>query len=158
MRRAILLLVCAGLLGAGCGSSSSSQKAARTTAPGTTATAGTETGSTDRPGSKLSFGTKPHYASPSASTPLQRGLVRITYRDFTVDPEVVKVRAPATIEWHSEGPGKDNVTSQSGPQRFASADFGQGGSFRVHLSRPGIYHYISTLHAATINGTIEVVG
>jgi plastocyanin len=162
MRRAILLLVGAGLLGAGCGSSSSAQKAATTTARGTTATAGTgtgtATGSTARPGSKLSFGTKPHYASPSASTPLQRGLVRITYRDFTVDPEVVRVRAPATIEWHSEGPGRDNVTSQSGPQRFASADFGQGGSFRVHLSRPGIYHYISTLHAATINGTIEVVG
>jgi plastocyanin len=149
MRRAILPLACAGLLITGCGSSSS---------PGTSATTSpSTTKSTSTAGSKLSFGTKPNYASPSSSTPLQSGHVTITYSNFTVNPEVVRAKAGTTIEWRSEGPGKDNVTSQSGPQRFASADFGDGGSFRVRLTRPGVYHYVSTLHSATINGTIEIV-
>ncbi len=150
MRRAILLVALSGLLSAGCGTSSPSRTAA------STGTAPTKT--THGPGSKLSFNSKPVYAAPSPSSPLHSGVVRITYRDFTVDPDVVRARAGTTIEWRSEGPGRDNVTSQSGPQHFASADFGQGGSFRVRLTRPGIYHYVSTRHAATINGTIEIVG
>ncbi len=151
MRGAILLLVCAGLLVGGCGSTSTPDTGAAATParPKTTPA---------KPGSKLTFNAKPHYAAPSPSAPVRSGLVRITYREFTVDPEVVRARAGTTIEWHSEDPGEDNVTSHSGPQSFASANFGAGGTFKVRLTRAGIYHYISTLHAATINGTIEILG
>ena len=44
-----------------------------------------------------------------------------------------------------------------GRQRFASGNFGQGGSFEVRVSRPGVIDYECTIHPATMNGAIEVV-
>ncbi len=50
-----------------------------------------------------------------------------------------------------------NVTSEGGPQKFASKDFGEGGTFEVKTLKPGIIHYKCTIHPASMNGTIEVV-
>jgi len=59
--------------------------------------------------------------------------------------------------FENKAPVEHNVTSQSGPARFASKNFAQGQSFRVTLSRPGVLHYLCTIHPASMNGTIEVV-
>jgi plastocyanin len=152
MRRAIVISVCAALVAAGCGSS--------TTAPptGTGTPATTAAGTTSTPaGSHLSLTGTPKFASPSPSAPVLSGRVPIAYRYFTIDPDVVRVKAGSTIVWTNGDPGPDNVTSVGGPQPFASKLLAEGATFSVRLTRPGVIHYESTLHPATLNGTIEVL-
>jgi len=42
--------------------------------------------------------------------------------------------------------------------KFASKNFGEGGTFELEASKPGVIHYECTLYPVTMNGTIEVVG
>jgi plastocyanin len=149
MARALLPAICAALLAAGCGSSGSS--------PAKSASTGTPTQSTRKPTSHLSLETTPRFAAPSSALPVQSGRVRITYRFFTIDPDVVRVKAGSTLEWTNTDPGPDNVTSVGAPEAFSSPTLPTGATFRVRLSKPGIYHYESTLHPASMNGTIEVL-
>jgi plastocyanin len=149
MQRAILLMVCATLALSGCGSSAS--------APTTTgtSTAG-KTKSTTGP-SHLTVDATPAFASPSPSAPVLSGLVKVSYRNFAINPDVVRIRAGSTVQWTNNDPTDHNVTSESGPQPFASQNFGEGATFKVRLTHPGIFHYECTLHPATMNGTIQVL-
>ncbi len=149
MQKAILLMVCAALLLCGCGSSS---KSGTSTATATTA----KTSSTSTH-SHLTVDAAPAFAAPSPSAPVLSGLVKVTYRNFAIDPDVLRVRAGSTIEWRNSDPTEHNVTSESGPQSFSSKNFGEGATFSVRLRHPGIYHYECTLHPATMNGTIQVL-
>ena len=143
-RGAPTLIACAALLlAAGCGSSSRS-----TTSPPPAATA--------KPG-KLKVSTTPRFASPPAAAPVQSGTVRIAYRNITIAPDTVKVKAGSTIVWTNYDPVEHNVTNHSGPASFASKNFGEGKSFSVTLTRRGVIHYLCTIHPTTMNGTIEVV-
>jgi plastocyanin len=154
---------CASLiLAAGCGSSgsspsSSSPSASASSPGGTTATSPTSSTSSGSGGGLKATGT-PKYASPSPSEPVQSGVVQIAYRNIAIDPDTVRVKVGTTIRWTNYDPVEHNVTSVSGPARFASANFGQGKSFRVALSRAGLLHYLCTIHPTSMNGTIEVVG
>jgi plastocyanin len=150
MKAAAALLAACVVLGAvaGCGSSSSSRTASGSSAtpPSGTSTAG---------GLKLT--TTPRYASPPASAPVQSGVVHVSYRDVTIRPDTLKVRVGSTVVWTNEDPIEHNVTSQSGPVRFASKNIREGQTFSVKLTRPGVIHYLCTIHPASMNGTIEVV-
>jgi plastocyanin len=152
MNRAIAaLLACGGLLlGAGCGSSSSNGGAGSTTAATTAATTPAAT-------SGLKANTTPKYAAPSSSQPVRSGTVRIAYRNIAISPDTVRVRVGSTIRWTSYDSVEHNVTSQGGPQKFASPNFGEGAGFEVKATRPGVIHYLCTNHPTTMNGTIEVV-
>ena len=147
MRRGFsaLTVCCALALAAGCGSSSSSSTS--TTAPSTT--------------SSSSSGIKPYstpkYASPSTSAPVQSGVVQIAYRNIAIDPDTVRVKVGATLKWTNFDSVEHNVTSEGGPQKFSSKDFGENGTFEVKALKPGIIHYQCTIHPASMNGTIEVV-
>ncbi len=149
MKRAILTMLCAALLLCGCGSSSSSD--AKTGA----STAATTSSTSTHP--HLTVDATPAFAAPSPSAPILSGLVKVTYSNFAINPDVVRVRAGSTVEWRNTDPTTHNVTSESGPQPFSSKDLGEGATFRVRLTHPGIYHYECTLHPATMNGTIQVL-
>jgi plastocyanin len=150
MKRAVpILAVCVVVaFAAGCGSSKSS-----TTTSGTTAT--TSTSGTVKSG--LTTNAKINYASPPANAPVKSGLVKIDYHEISIEPDTLKVKVGSTIEWVNQDSIEHNVTSASGPSKFASKEFGEGGTFRVTVTKPGIIHYRCTLHPATMNGTIEVV-
>lgn len=139
---------------AGCGSSGTAGSTGAK-AP-TTATATSAGSSTGAGGLKVE--TTPRFATPSKSLPVQSGTVHVAYRDITIQPDTLRVKVGTTVVWTNYDPVKDNVTSIAGPQRIASGDFGQGRSFSVRLSRPGILHYESTPYPTTMNGSIEVVG
>jgi plastocyanin len=142
-----ILLTCGGLLlASGCGSSSHSS-----TSSASTASATLTSGS-------LKVSTTPKFASPPASAPVRSGVVQIAYRNITIAPDTLKVRSGSTVVWTNHDPLEHNVTSLSGPTRLASGNFGQGKSFRVTLTRPGLIRYLCTIHPSTMNGTIEVVG
>jgi plastocyanin len=147
-RAAPVLLACAALaFAAGCGSSKSSTTTSATTA---TSTTGTVT-------SGLTTNAKINYAKPPAGAPVQSGLVKIKYHEISIEPDTLKVKVGSTIEWTNEDSIEHNVTSASGPSKFASKNFGEGATFKITVTKPGIIHYRCTLHPATMNGAIEVV-
>jgi len=143
MRRGLLSVViaCSALLfAAGCGSSSSSTSSSASTASG-----GLKTDST------------PKYAVPASSTPVQSGTVQIAYRNIAINPDTVRVKVGSTLVWTDYDDVTHNVTSQSGPAHFASANLNEGSKFSYKVTKPGVIHYECTYHPASMNGTIEVV-
>jgi plastocyanin len=150
---AALLASCALLAATGCGSSGGSSSSAGTTA--TTTAAGTPTTHTNT--SSLKATTKPKYGAPSSSAPVQSGLVSIAYRNIAINPDTARVKVGSTIRWTNYDSVEHNVTSENGPQKFASKTFGENGTFEVRATSPGVIHYLCTIHPASMNGTIEVV-
>jgi plastocyanin len=151
MNRGIAVLVGCSVLAllAGCGSSGkSSGSSAATTAKAAT---------TQASAGGLKVNTKPKYGAPSSSAPVQSGTVQIAYRNIAINPDTLRVKAGSTIKWTNYDSIEHNVTSEGGPQRFASKNFGEGASFEIKATTPGVIHYLCTIHPASMNGTIEVV-
>jgi plastocyanin len=151
--RSVAVAACAALAlaAAGCGSSGS------TTTITTPGTAAAKSKTATSSGLKVASST-PKYASPSSSEPVKSGVVQIAYRNIAIDPDTVRAKVGSTIKWTNEDPEKCNVTSEGGgPYKFASKDFGEGGSFELKLDKPGVIHYECTSYPTTMNGTIEVV-
>jgi plastocyanin len=151
MRRALpVSIACAALLlAAGCGSSESKGSTSSTGSTGATSQTGPQSGIV--PNGKI------NYASPPANAPVQSGIVNISYHEITIEPDTLKVKVGSTIRWTNHDPVEHNVTSASGPIKFASKNFGEGRTFEIKVNTPGVIHYRCTLHPATMNGTIEVV-
>ncbi|HEY3759445.1 MAG TPA: plastocyanin/azurin family copper-binding protein [Solirubrobacteraceae bacterium] len=81
----------------------------------------------------------------------------VAYRNIAIDPDTIRVKVGSTIKWTNYDPVEHNVTSKSGPDKFSSPDFGEGKSIEFKMTKPGVIHYLCTIHPATMNGTIEVV-
>ena len=107
--------------------------------------------------SGIQVDTTPKFAKPSPREAVHSGFVNIAYRDITIHPDVIRVKVGTTVKWTNYDPVDHNVTSLSGPQKFASEDFGKGGTYELKLTKPGVIHYECTIHPASMNGTIEVV-
>src|SRR5262249_23014680 len=156
------------LCAAGCGSSSSSTG---TSAPGGGSTVTSPSGSTvtspsgstitspsgstvTSPSVGLKLGTRPRFPAPSASAPAHGGSVQIASRNITIQPDEVKVSVGSTITWTNYDSIEHNITSEGGPQKFASGDIGEGAHFAIKATTPGVIHYECTIHPASMNGTI----
>ena len=139
-----ILALCAAAAGCGSGAATSSQ-ATRSVA------------STTTPSSVVKVNTTPAYGTPAAGAPVLSGSAQIAYRNISIAPDVVRVKVGTLITWHNYDGVIHNVTSQSGPQRFASGDLHEGSGFTIHANQPGVIHYLCTIHPASMNGTIEVV-
>jgi plastocyanin len=140
---------------AGCGSSSGSSSgssASTTSSPSTANTVGA-----GKPGSGLKPSTTPKFATPPASAPVRSGTVQIAYRNIAIAPDTLRVKVGSTIRWKNFDTIEHNVTSQGGPQKFASKNFGEGGAFEIKALSPGLIHYLCTIHPTSMNGSIEVV-
>jgi plastocyanin len=149
-------IACAAIaLATGCGSSDSSSSSASTS--GSTGTSTQNTIGAGKTGSGLKVSTRPKYATPPPSAPLQSGTVQIAYRNIAIAPDTLRVKLGSTIKWTNFDTVDHNVTSDGGPQKFASEDFGEGGTFEIKALKPGLIHYRCTIHPASMNGTIEVV-
>lgn len=137
MRRALTaLLACSGLaLIAGCGSSASSSGSATT---------GATTGA-------------PSAAPPTSSGPAQSGSVKVRYEGIAINPTAITVKTGTVITWTNYDDTPHNVTAQSGPATFTSMDFSKGASYSYTATKPGVIHYLCTIHPASMQGTITVV-
>jgi plastocyanin len=140
---AAVVTTCVALAGVGCGSGST------TTTTTTTAPKSSSEG--------LKPVTTPKFASPSSSQPVQSGVVQVAYRNIAIDPDTLRVKVGTTIKWTNYDPVEHNVTSKSGPVSFTSPNFAEGHSVEFKMTKPGIIHYLCTIHPTTMNGTIEVV-
>jgi plastocyanin len=152
---AVAVVCSAAALLAGCGSSESGSGSGNTSSTYTTGKSSNSSTSSHSGGLKAD--TTPNYASPSSSEPVHSGLVQIAYRNIAINPDTIRVKVGSTIKWTNYDPVDHNVTSESGPQKFASKDFGEGETYELKVTKPGIIHYECTIHPATMNGTIEVV-
>jgi plastocyanin len=148
MKAAPLIAGAALLLAAGCGSSSG---------PSTSAARGPSGPAPAASTGKFKASTTPKFATPPAAAPLQSGTVKIAYRNITIAPDTVKLKVGSTVVWTNYDPVEHNVMSRGGPASFASKNFGEGKSFSVTLTRPGVIHYLCTIHPTTMNGTIAVI-
>ena len=101
--------------------------------------------------------TTPKYGAPAPSAPVREGIVQVAYRNIAIAPDTLRVKVGTTIRWTNYDPVDHNVTSEGGPQKFTSKDFGEGGTFEIRALKPGVIHYECTIHPASMNGTIEVV-
>jgi len=144
-RLTVSLACCCALLATGCGSSASS---------GTTTAASTATSTA--PGT-LKASTTPKFGAPNSSTPVRSGLVQVAYHNIAIQPDTIRVKVGTTIKWTNYDSVEHNVTSQSGPQKFASNDFGESATYEIKAEKPGVIHYLCTIHPASMNGTIEVL-
>jgi plastocyanin len=148
MRRGlpVVVIACSALLlAAGCGSSGSGSSSTTATTSSTSTSGG------------LKADTTPKYAAPSSSSPVQSGTVQVAYRNIAIDPDTLRVKVGSTIKWTNYDSVEHNVTSEGGVSKFASKDFGEGGTYEIKANKPGIIHYECTIHPASMNGTIEVV-
>jgi plastocyanin len=141
----------------GCGSSSEATSSSTTSTTTAATTTGAKTGASTSAGASLKVDTTPKFAAPSASAPAQSGVVQVAYRDIAIDPDTVRVKLGSTIRWTNYDSTQANVTSEGGPLKFASKNFGEGGTFEIKASKPGVIHYECTLYPVTMNGTIEVL-
>jgi plastocyanin len=150
MRRALpaSLVMGVALLIAGCGSSGGS---------GSSATSASQSTSSTAPSATIKPTTTPKFGSPPASAPVESGVVAIAYRNIAINPDTVKVKVGSTIKWTNYDSVEHNVTSRGGSQDFASKNFSEGGTFSVKAEKPGIIHYLCTIHPASMNGTIQIV-
>jgi len=150
IRGTAALLACSALaLAAGCGSSSSTPSgSSSSSSAGSAATA---------PAGSLKVTTTPKYGAPSSTAPVLSGVVPIAYRNIAINPDTIRVKVGSTIKWTNYDSVEHNATSQGGSQRFASKDFGEGATFEIKATKPGVIHYLCTIHPASMNGTIEVV-
>ena len=152
-RRLATLVVCATLATlAGCGSSSSSSSSSSSTPSSSTSTS---TKSATVTTGSLKATTTPKFVP--ASGPVKSGTIQVAYRNITIQPDTLKVKVGSTIKWTNFDMVDHNVTSEGGPQKFASKDFGEKGTFEIKALKPGVIHYECTIHPASMNGTIEVV-
>jgi plastocyanin len=153
MSRALSVLIgcSAAVLVAGCGSSSTS-----TTSTGE-AEGSTQATSTSASHGANKLGSRPRFGTPSSSEEPRSGNVQVAYRNITINPDTLRVKVGTTVTWTNYDSVEHDVTSESGPQKFASATFGEGHTFSVKLTKPGVIHYECTIHPASMNGTIEVV-
>jgi plastocyanin len=163
MKRVMLVVVMAvgSIVLAGCGASDSSSSTETTTVTvgGRTTTAVIKNGkAVTQPPGGLKPDTTPKFASPSSSSPVQSGTVQIEYRNIAINPDVLRVKVGSTIKWTNYDEGVEhNVTSEGGPQKFASKNFGEGKTFELKATKAGVIHYECTNHPISMNGTIEVV-
>ena len=157
MRRALSAALASGaaLMIAGCGSSGSSGSGASQSSSSATSTS--ESTASGAPSASIKPSTTPKFGSPPASAPVESGIVAIAYRNIAINPDTVKVKVGSTIKWTNYDSVEHNVTSHDGPQKFASKNFGEGATFSIKVEKPGIIHYLCTIHPASMNGTIEVL-
>jgi plastocyanin len=143
-----VVLACSALAcAAGCGSSKSGTAATTTTATTQSATA---KGGLTVPG-------KINYASPPASAPVQSGVVKIVYHEFTIEPDTLKAKVGSTLKWINNNTEKCNVKSEGGTYTFDSGNIPPEGTFELKLDKPGTIHYECTYYPTTMNGSIVVV-
>jgi plastocyanin len=109
-------------------------------------------------GARTAYPKYPASAGGGAGTPTPRvgGVLPIAYKNVSITPANVTVKAGATIKWTNFDATPHNVATTSGPARFSSPAFNKGGSYKAMFAKPGVYHYLCTFHPGTMTGMITV--
>jgi plastocyanin len=88
-------------------------------------------------------------------TPL-RGAIAVSYKNVSIMPANITIKAGTTITWTNFDATQHNVAITTGPVKFSSPALNQGASYKATLTRPGVYHYLCTYHPASMIGRLTV--
>jgi plastocyanin len=113
-----LALACAALAAAGCGSSNS----------------------------KSTTSSQPAAPASNGGTAAPGGGVTIKMQNITFNPKTKTVKVGQKVTWTNEDDVPHNVTTTGGAAKFASKDFGKGGTYSFTPTKPGTIQYTCTLH------------
>lgn len=93
----------------------------------------------------LAMATTPAWAMPAD--------VNVVNDSFS--PNAATIVQGETVTWHFQESGH-NVDVTDGPETFASAKTGSGGTYQHTFNKPGTYSYICDYHPSKMKGTITV--
>jgi plastocyanin len=113
-----LALACAALAAAGCGSSNS----------------------------KSTTSSQPAAPASNGGTAAPGGGATIKMQNITFNPKTKTVKVGQKVTWTNEDDVPHNVTTTGGAAKFASKDFGKGGTYSFTPTKPGTIQYTCTLH------------
>jgi plastocyanin len=95
----------------------------------------------------------------AALTPVKDGIVEVAYRGYVIEPAEIVVRSGQEIRWMNHDVTRHNVVVKPDqPETFTSEDFDEGGTATYAPKAAGVYAYLCTFHAASMQGTITVQG
>src|SRR4051794_1139001 len=114
----LALLACAGLIAAGCGSSNDNSKSTSQPAP----------------------------ASSSGGGGGGGGGKTIHMQNIQFAPKSDTVKVGQKVTWVNDDDVDHNVTTTGGAAKFASDNFGKGGTYSFTPTKPGTVQYTCTLH------------
>jgi plastocyanin len=96
-------------------------------------------------------------APAAATSAAQSGTVKIAYKDYSIAPADVTVKPGSKLVWTNEDPSVHNVVFKDGdPEKFTSEDLKKGETATFSPTKPGVYKYLCTFHAGSMQGTITV--
>lgn len=85
------------------------------------------------------------------------GAVQVSYKNISITPANITVKAGTRITWTNFDATLHNVTITSGPVKFSSPAVSKGDTYTATFAKPGLYRYVCTFHPGTMIGTITVV-
>jgi plastocyanin len=80
---------------------------------------------------------------------------QIVIHDYTFVPAEMTVQRGTTVTWINQDSDAHTITSNPGPERFASPGLGPGDRFTFTFRKAGTYRYTCSLHPF-MHGTIVV--
>ena len=83
---------------------------------------------------------------PSQAPASSVGPTTINMQNISFSPKSDTVKVGQKITWVNKDNVDHNVTTTCGAAKFASKDFGQGGSYSFTPTKPGTIEYTCTLH------------
>lgn len=94
----------------------------------------------------------------AASGDVKSGSFTIAYKGYAIDPAKVTVKVGTKLTWTNADPTRHNVVVKPGaPEKYTSKDFDKGETDTFTPTKPGVYAYLCTFHAASMQGVITVV-
>jgi len=92
-------------------------------------------------------------ASTAATTTAATAINAATIKDFSFQPEVLKVKVGAKVTWTNGDTVAHTVTADT--NSFASGNLQPGGSISFTFTRPGTYAYHCSIHPS-MHGSVVV--
>lgn len=142
---------------AGCGGDDSVEPGTATT-PAATSSTPTQAPAGGEENQTTSTEAEPAAGGDAELTPVKDGFVEVAYRDFVIEPEAIVVKVGQKIRWTNFDNTRHNViVKPDQPEKYTGPDFDGGETDEQAFTKPGVYEYLCTFHAASMQGTITVV-
>lgn len=82
---------------------------------------------------------------------------QVSYEDFRVMPQTIKIKKGTTVTWTNKDTAKHDVTPVQETEEFEASElFGKGETYSVTFNAVGTYDYYCSPHPY-MKGTVEVI-
>jgi plastocyanin len=118
-----------------------------------------DSGSASAPAAAASTAAAPAAAGGGELTPVKDGVVTVAYKNYAIDPADIVIKAGTKVTWTNADTSRHNaVVKEGAPEVLKTKDFDKGETDSLTFTKPGVYEYLCTFHAASMQGKITVQG